>query len=180
MPAIPILASGQSLSMNDISTALGLATSVQRSINQTEIRGLAEKTTANSQIGYSDLVGKLGTFYISDTRSIGTASASITFNTDGTITLTGNLSGSNDSWYKPTTANIGNNYWIKAVLATGTGWSTGITADTVLQLNTARAMTWSRSTVGLTVATVNVFIYSNSGGTNLVAKGYLDVDVDRI
>lgn len=177
MAAIPILASGQTLTMDDISTALGITTNVQRSLDESSIRSRAEKTGSGTQISYNDLKGKLGDFYVSDYKLYtGPASASITFITDGSITFTGNSSPASDLWYKPATNNIGASYWIKCVLTTGTQW-TGIANDTILQLNTNRSLSWSINGIGGYNATVNVFIYSDSNGTNLVAKGSITAEV---
>lgn len=115
---------------------------------------------------------------LSDVESSTTATCSITFNTDGTITLVGNGSSGSPNWYSPTTTSIGSSYWIKAVLTSGSAWS-GIANNTLYALSSARSMTWSRATIGTTSGNATITIYSDSGGTNLVGTCTLTAEATK-
>ena len=105
----------------------------------------------------------------------------ITYKTDGTGPVTNDTGGDNVPWYTPTTAGIGNSYWVKFQLFATAGlnspWDTAaaISNNTIYSLNTDRVIRWSVGAGGVTkTASVNVLIYSDSGGTNLVGSGVIE------
>lgn len=113
-----------------------------------------------------------------------TVTATITFNADGTISGTTAGFASHtfaDNWYKPTTSSIGNSYWIRATVATGTNLtspSSG-TTGTWLQLSSARAWSNTISSVTNKQTRLNIDIASDSLGSNIVASGIYYLKVYR-
>lgn len=128
-----------------------------------------------------------------------TASVSITFNTNGTISMSGSGTASwstTDNWYSPTTTSIGNNYWIRCTAATGSvttgsGTPTATTSSTWaapspnagtgtwLPLSSARTWGQSIAAVGKTVTQLTFDIASDSLGSNIVATAIYHLKVYR-
>ena len=104
-------------------------------------------------------------------------SANVQYATNGTISGAG-YTGGPTNWYSPTTTSIGNSYWIRFTLQSGAAWNTGLVSGTIYALSTARGITYTVNTAIALNAEVSVAIYSDSGGTNLVGGGLLDVSVD--
>lgn len=111
-----------------------------------------------------------------------TVSATLTFNTDGTIsgTTAGFASHTfSDNWYKPTTASIGSSYYIRATVVTGTNLtspSSGTTGSW-LQLNSARSWANSISSATNKQSKLTIEIATDAAGTNIIASAayYLKV-----
>ena len=106
-------------------------------------------------------------------------SAGLTVNTDGTITLYGDLvvSAGGTQWYSPTTPAIGNSYWVRlSQLSTAGsgGFNGGAALGSWLALTSAR--TWTIDTSGLGVgdglrqSTFNLEFASDSGGATIVGR----------
>ena len=73
-----------------------------------------------------------------------TATATVNFNSDGTIT--NHAGASLGSWYAPTTAGIGSSYDIKYHVTAGSTLSSGAAADnTYIQMSSTRAFSNSAS-----------------------------------
>jgi hypothetical protein len=87
--------------------------------------------------------------------SSGVTTASITFNSDGTVTANPTSS----SWYNPVTAGIGAQYWIRI---NGGGW---------FPLSSAVATSYTNSAGGTVDRSVE--IATDSAGLNIVATGTL-------
>jgi hypothetical protein len=98
------------------------------------------------------------------------AGATIYFNSDGTVTYAvqfvdvSNTVGT-ESWFSPTTTGIGNSYWVRFTVTSGT--LTTNQASTWTALSSARAFD-KQAVSGAVSATVTVEIASDSGGTNIV------------
>lgn len=97
------------------------------------------------------------------------ASASLTFNSDGTISYAATAndlsSPGSTSWYAPTITGIGSLYWIRLTATTGTFTTNGASAFTSL----ASAISATKSaTTGAASVTFTIEIASDSGGTNIV------------
>lgn len=111
------------------------------------------------------------------------ASASITLNSDGTVSVTGNASSAGSGvWYGGAPAGgIGSSYWVKFVLSSGDAWTSGAAAGAVVSLSAGQTITWSipPSTPRVLGASVAVSIYSDSGGVNLVGTGSIIADVEE-
>lgn len=103
----------------------------------------------------------------SDSRVASTAIASFTLNTDGSCANSPSTAPGN--WYSPTTTSIGDNYWARVTVTSGSLFSG--TVDSWLQLNTSR--TWTRQNTGIDgtlSATITLEIASDSGGSTIVAS----------
>jgi hypothetical protein len=102
--------------------------------------------------------------------------------TNGTQTAaasTGDLSTYDTNWYTPTTVSIGNSYWVKFTLNSGSAWDSGLVNNTVYALTSNRALTWTvASYPSSKSAHVSVRFYSDAGGTTLVATHTLTVGLD--
>ncbi len=114
-----------------------------------------------------------------------TAQAGLTWGTNGSLASfgAGSFSWSGPTnWFAPTTTSIGNSYWIKFELTPGGDpWdvSTSINDLQVYPLSSARTVQWTQTIIGTKFASVTVRIYTDSGGTNLVATGTFDVTVTQ-
>jgi hypothetical protein len=104
--------------------------------------------------------------------------------TNGTQTATSSsfafdYSSCDPNWYSPTTAAIGNSYWVKVTLNSGSAWDSGLVNNTVYALTSNRALTWTVSTLNTSKsANVSVRFYSDAGGTTLVATHTLTVAIN--
>jgi hypothetical protein len=124
----------------------------------------------NITISLSELQGR--EFYQS---TIGDSYINLTFNTDGTWGCGGSYAGylGSGNWASPTTASIGNSYWIRwtrteAVLDGGestpsSGWLAMSAANTITVIHNVAVGGYVDSTYTLEIA-------SDSGGSNVVAS----------
>lgn len=109
------------------------------------------------------------------------AYAGFRFNTDGTIdkieaaTLSYAAFG---EWYleSPSTG-IGDSYWIRATLASGTNPTTG-TMSSWLQLNSARQWYNAQTAIGSLSTQLTIEIAADNGGTLIVATGTYTLNVE--
>ena len=124
-----------------------------------------------------------GGIYERDRVFTSPATATVTFQTDGSIQGSGTgtvaidtitTSGAGDTWYSPTTVGIGSSYWVRATKTAGTNPSTG-TLGSWLQLNAARAWSNSMSTGGSKTSTLTIEIASDSSGTTIVCSGSVEI-----
>jgi hypothetical protein len=104
-------------------------------------------------------------------------SCSLTLNTNGTVSYTGNSSGpqalspsGSDNWYFPTTTSIGNSYWVKFVNNSNLWTSGGIISGNIYSLSSSRLLGWG---TGPIVKDVDVYFYYDSAGSNLA--GYCQI-----
>jgi hypothetical protein len=99
-------------------------------------------------------------------------SASITFNTDGTIDyFDPATSYGSTEWFTPTGGTPGNNYWIKVTRVNGITPS-GMTSGTIYSLSTNQTMFNTAVTNGQTrISSGNIDIYSDAAGTTRVGGG---------
>jgi hypothetical protein len=114
--------------------------------------------------------------------STGIRNASFNLVNDGTATTGASPAGGHQScgpWFTPTTASIGNSFWAKMVLGTNSGTTvSGSAVGSVVSLSGATNWTFTNtgtSTEG--TGSASVFIYSDAGGTQLVATGSVSWDV---
>lgn len=113
--------------------------------------------------------------WASNYNNFGIAEAIFTFGTNGTTAFSGINSGNgtNPNWYKQTTTNIGNSYWIRATSVSEAGGSRTGTMNTWLALSSNR--TWALSSNGDPDAqwTVLMEFATDSSGTQIVGRGGL-------
>lgn len=104
--------------------------------------------------------------------SSGNSNVSLVANTDGTLTVTGNSTGTispNPGYYSPTTAAIGSNYQIR-VTPTAGSFSTG-TVNSWLTVSSAR--TWTVTTTSFKDVTFTIEIRDSSGTVLATTTGNL-------
>ena len=123
------------------------------------------------------IVNPLNTLTLSDLPITGAATASASFNTDGTIIYTGSDSIGPTNWYIPQTTNIGVSYWLKVTVTSGNTMAVASTIanNTITQISSNLKAQWTALGTQQKTATASVQIYSDSGGTNLVSTGTIDV-----
>ena len=97
------------------------------------------------------------------------ASASLTFNSDGTVTWTavtadGTITGT-QNWFLPAQSGVGALYWVRFTATTGTFTTNG--ASTFTSLSSGRSVTKS-ATTGSAQVIFTVDIATDSGGSNIV------------
>ena len=117
-----------------------------------------------------------GAFYL----GIGTATAYIRYNSDGTKSRkanSGSYTGAGN-WYNPTTASIGDTHWIKFVKTSESGGTMSGTFGSWLQLNTSPVISISSSS-GDAIGTASVQIATDSSGTTVVASGTISVSATQ-
>lgn len=126
-----------------------------------------------------NIVNPLGTLLLRDAPLGTAATASASFNTDGTITYTGGASEGSTRWYIPVTTNIGSSYWLKVTVTSGNTMAPASTIanNTLTQISSDLKAQWTALGQTQKIATASVEIYSDSGGTNLVSTGTIDVDI---
>lgn len=183
--------SGQ-ISLLDIRNELG--NSGEISLGASSSRNLAG--VASGQISFADFYGKSTASIVSQfggnvgatNNGTGTAIAGIQINTDGTFTAVLSASTDNvnqvsgDLWYSPATTNIGNSYWVRLTVQSGSStFSANAGTGVWLQLNAPRS--WSYATGTGTSASIRngtwlVEIAASSGGT-VIASGTYSVSVVR-
>lgn len=101
--------------------------------------------------------------------------ASLTFNTDGTLTYFKERTSGVTTWYGSTVAGIGSSYEIRFTLTAGPAWNAGLVSGTWYSLSSARAVALSASTVDLE-STIAVAIREAGTGT-IVTTGTVSLGV---
>lgn len=132
-------------------------------------------TVAVTVTSSGSIVSNLSQSLVDGKTAPASAVASITFSTNGAISRSGSGSSGGNNWYSPTTTNIGNSYWIKLDVTSGTVWSStnpsGMNDNQIYPMSSARTFTWTRSNTGETTASGIIQFYSDSGGTTPVGSG---------
>lgn len=104
-------------------------------------------------------------------------SAGVTFNSDGSLSASGNTSvTTGSSWNTPNATGVGAYYWIRVTLNSGTAPTTGTTGSW-LALSSQRTFSWLRNASGTTTANITIEIASDSGGTVIAATKTLGISV---
>lgn len=127
--------------------------------------------------GTSKAVFRLDTNTYTDTTfDPGTAGVTLAINSNGSLTATGDNSGTLDSynWITPTTGS--SSYFVRATLIGGS-FSSG-TTGTWLALTSNRTWSVSQSGAGTRTANATFEISSNSSGTNIVASANIILTAD--
>ena len=110
----------------------------------------------------------------SNQQSHGSNGAGIWFNGDGRLFLNTDISSvpfPAQNWYGPTTAGVGNNYWVRLTVTDGSAPTAGLSdpVGTWNQITVAVRWYWSRGTAGTTTATVTLELATDNAGSNIVA-----------
>jgi hypothetical protein len=106
------------------------------------------------------------------------AAASVGLTANGALTKTGNDSVAGPSWFEPNTAAIGDSYWARLTVNSGTAPS-GSASGVWLALSTSRTWNWNRGTNGSTTCNATIQIASNASGSNVVSSATFDAVVVR-
>lgn len=109
--------------------------------------------------------------YFERARSVpNSATVGLRFQTDGEVWA--DTSGSytfRHRWYTPTTAGIGNSYWVRATVTSGVTPTTG-TVGSWLALSSNQTWTVTQpGEDGITASVLSISIASDSGGSNILA-----------
>lgn len=139
--------------------------------NVTKLRQLAPAGLAKGVL--------LGTAYDWSTSS---ASATVTFKTNGEVTLTYLGATATSNWYNPTTTSVGSSYHVTITGPTiGTSMS-GVTLGTAYQLTSDRAITVNQNTTGDAYGRYTYTIRADSGGTPaaILASGFFDISIQVV
>ena len=110
--------------------------------------------------------------------------AKINYLSNGTIADAGISTGGTHSytgpanWYVPTTTGIGSSYYIRFTLLTGAGATSVPSIGTLAAIGGGASLSLVATANTARSATVRVDIYSDSGGTNLVASGTISLTAD--
>lgn len=107
---------------------------------------------------------------IGDSKPSGTATGSLTLSTDGSQSTAGTDSVAGASWWTaaPQTG-IGSSFWAKMTVNSGSALS-GAATGSVLALSSSRTWSLSRTGTGTNTSNVTLEIFSDAGGTQLVAS----------
>jgi len=102
-----------------------------------------------------------------------TATARVTLNTDGTISLLVNDVTESADWYAPTTAGIGNDFWVRASVSGANAPDVVGTTGTWQQLSSARqwSLSYAPGAVDTKLATVSFLFATDSAGSNVIGSG---------
>ncbi len=116
----------------------------------------------------------------SDLQNGSVSSASATFNTDGTGSLSGSLGSTPASpkWYSTLTPP---SIWMEYAITSTSGISTvigGLTAGTRYQLNTARDLGIEKAALGVASKQFTISFYDASSGGTLLGQKTLDCAVE--
>lgn len=115
----------------------------------------------------------------------GGITVSLSFNTDGTVTVASNPTGHTSesiglpsSWFFPTTPGIGTTHWVRATHVSGDTVGAGSAAvGSWLQLNTVRTWNMHVNTFGFEKIGIYTFeIATDSGGVTVIATGNVTLD----
>lgn len=137
---------------------------------QGPLRLYLSKAKQGNTGGSNGPIAALMTTYSTHYVSSGTASCSVLYNTDGTVS--GSHLENPGAWYGPTGGTPGNSYWVKFHRQGGDAPTGGSALDTWLQLSTARGPSLSNSVAGTDKqCTLQVLIASDSAGATIVAAG---------
>lgn len=105
-----------------------------------------------------------------DKLSPADANASIYFNADGTFTFQGNGTVCGSHWYTPTTAAIGNSYWVKLTVNSGSSPNLGgLTAGTAYQISATRRYGLAQTISGVKSGNWMFQLATDAAFTNIVA-----------
>lgn len=171
MPSSGALNMALTTSPVSVASELGLGLMTTISMNDAAVRTLAGVGGSGTSWSMNSLYGKssiiIDNALVCDAVST-ISQVDITFTTSGPIVYTeaAYSSGSTD-WATPTTAGIGNSYWIKLTKTSG-NTILGMTSGTIYALSTNRTV-YITTSGGFSSGTID--IYSDSGGTTRVGGG---------
>lgn len=133
-------------------------------------------------IGSGSLTSNTFTSTLTHTSTtIGTYSAGLTFNTDGTTT--GNYASNSGNWYSPTSAGIGTSFWARLTTSSLTMINTSgsLAGGGWVQLSSAQGVTFTNSgTSNEGTGNYTVQFATDAAGANITGTISGSIDVGRI
>jgi len=111
---------------------------------------------------------------VSDSQVGSPAFVSFSLNTDGSIDMTQGFTPLTGNWFFPAVTGIGSSFWARL---TGTGTSPG-TLNVWLHLNSIQTWSFTQATAGSKSFNGTLEIATDSGGSNVVSTGALDLFVE--
>jgi len=114
-----------------------------------------------------------------------THTLSLTLNTDGTFTKASTGNGTSTylgptEWYTPPASGVGNSYWVKFHISSGSAWDAGLVDGTIYALSSARTVTWTSLTTQLKSGVLALTVYADAGGSITVGSGNVNFDCESI
>lgn len=103
------------------------------------------------------------------------ATASISLYSDGTMAV---VDGVGTSWFSLPYAGVGNNYWVRYTLTSGTAPS-GVTMGTWTSLAATVTASLTQLAVGSKSAVLTIAFATDSAGTNIVFTGTASIQAIR-
>lgn len=149
----------------------------------TSVVAMSNYYGATKALPVSQFGGSMDSFRFGASSS----SCQVTFQTDGSVTgsfsgTSGSNEASGDIWYSPVTANIGNNYWIRGTVTSGSTPSSGQAVNTWLALSSARGWTYNSGTGGAVSNRSGTMLFEispSSSGTPVVCSGSFNFTAER-
>lgn len=120
--------------------------------------------------------------------STGECVVTVSFNANGSITTSftagavGPDSVGGDAWFAPPAAGVGAQYWLNAVLASGSGPTIGAMGAWT-QMSSAQIYTYNSGTGGaasVRLGTIDFKVASDSGGATVVCSGSIAITARRV
>ena len=183
MPSSGNLNMGGTSSPVSVNYELGQSLTATVSMNDSNVRSLAGVGGSGTQWSMSSLYNKSNvTISLSQLqdRSLqeffgGYGYITLTFNTNGTWSCVGSVSGTigSGNWASPTTTSIGSSYWIRWTRTASTlGGGSSTPSSGWLALDAARTITVTNNGTsgGYVDSTYTLEIATDSGGSNVVAS----------
>lgn len=177
---MPLPASGNSISLNQVNTELGRTATATIDMNDAAVRTLFGVGGSGTTISMSSGFGKsnatislaaLASIYGSNNNA--TATAQIGIGSDGSIVWDATSTGaaSFTGWRLPNSAGIGASFWVRVTQTSQIGFTTvtGSARATWLSLSTTKYFGVSTSSLGYGSKTYTFEIASDSGGATIVA-----------
>ena len=171
------------ISLSQVNTELGRSATATIDMNDSAVRTLAGVGGSGTTISMSNLQGKSNvTISLAQlqSRSLqefvgGYGYITLTFNTNGTWSCVGSVSGTiaSGNWASPTTSGVGSSYWIRWTRTASTlGGGSSTPSSGWLALDAARTITVTNNGTsgGYVDSTYTLEISTNSGGSNIVAS----------
>ena len=157
------------ISLSDFNTELGNAAGTTISLNDTAVRDLISKAL-NAQSGFSEFYGASAVGVDLQTASassleFGTATATLTAESDGEVSGVGSTGLTTPDWWSAAPdVGVGADYEIRATLLSGTTPTSG-TLGTWLSLSSNRSWSMVRSTDGTSSCSLTIEIRDTATST---------------
>lgn len=113
-----------------------------------------------------------------DAQSPTTGICSVTFNTDGTVTMAGESTSGPTNWRTPTAGGAGNTVWVEVTKSSGFNPTTG-TLNSRLQLSSARGYEMLVGAGQVKAGSFSVKFYDAASGGNLLGTNSMSLYAEQ-